>query len=64
MALNYEDSVLECADENGNLSYEDAKKLLGEHGVSLDDIYENNNGVSWVALDARNVQALLNWLGY
>jgi hypothetical protein len=60
----YEDSVLDAADDNGNLSHADAQKLLREHGFSLDDIYEDHHGVSWVALDERNAEALLAWLGY
>lgn len=60
----YEDSVLDAADENGNLSYNDAQRLLNEHGFTLDDVYAENNGVSWVALDERNAEALLHWLGY
>lgn len=60
----YEDSVLDAADENGNLSYNDACRLLSDHGFTLDEVYENNNGVSWVALDERNAEALLFWLGY
>ena len=64
MFCTYEDSVLDAADDNGNLSHADAQKLLREHGFSLDDIYEDNHGVSWVALDERNAEALLAWLGY
>jgi hypothetical protein len=30
----------------------------------MEDVYADNNGVSWVALDARNAEALLAWLGY
>lgn len=64
MFLSYEDSVLEAADDDGNLSYAQAQRLLAEHGETLDAIYEDNHGVSWVALDARNAEALLAWLGY
>ena len=64
MFCTYEDSVLDAADENGNLSYADACKLFAEHGESFDAIYEDNHGVSWVALDERNAEALLAWLGY
>ena len=60
----FEDSVLDAADDNGNLSYVDAQRLLSDHGFTLDDVYEDNNGVSWVALDERNAEALLAWLGY
>lgn len=64
MYCTYEDSVLDAADDDGNLNRTDAIKLLAEHGFTLDDIYADNHGVSWVALDARNAEALLAWLGY
>ena len=64
MYCTYEDSVLDAANEDGNLSYADAQRLLGDHGFTLDDVYEDNHGVSWVALDERNAEALLAWLGY
>ena len=64
MYCSYEDQVLDAADENGNLSHADAQRLLKAHGFTLDDIYEDNHEVSWVALDERNAEALLAWLGY
>jgi hypothetical protein len=64
MYFCYEDSVLAAADENGNLSYAQAQRLLADHGETLDGIYEDNRGISWVALDERNAEALLQWLGY
>lgn len=64
MFFTYEDSVLDAADDSGNLSAADAQKLLREHGFTIDDLYEDNHGVSWVALDERNAEALLEWLGY
>jgi hypothetical protein len=64
MFTTYEDSVIAHADDDGNLSRNDAIKLLSDHGFSLDDIYEDNHGVSWAHLDARNAEALLAWLGY
>ena len=60
----YEESVLDPADRNGNLSHGDAEALLAEHGFTLDDIYANSHGVSWCHLDERNAEALLAWLGY
>jgi len=60
----FEESVLDHADQDGNLSRADAVQLLGEHGFTLDDLYEDNHGVSWCHLDARNAEALLAWLGY
>lgn len=64
MFTSYEDSVVAHADDDGNLNRNDAIKLLSDHGFSLDDIYEDNHGVSWAHLDARNAEALLAWLGY
>ena len=64
MFCTYEDSVIDAADENGNLSYADAKRLLADHGFTYDDLYEDNHGVRWVALDERNAEALVAWLGY
>jgi hypothetical protein len=64
MFTTYEDSVIAHADDDGNLSRNDAIKLLSDHGFSLDDMYEDNHGVSWAHLDARNAEALLAWLGY
>lgn len=64
MFCTYEDSVLAAADDNDCLSYADAQRLLSDHGFTLDDVYEDNHGVSWVALDERNAEALLAWLGY
>jgi len=64
MYCSYEDSVLEAADENGNLSLINAINLLEEHGFTMDDIYEDPGNVSLIALDERNAEALLAWLGY
>ena len=60
----YEESVLAACDDNGNLSRTDAARLLDDHGFTLQDLEEDNHEVSWVALDARNGEALLAWLGY
>lgn len=64
MFTTYEDSVLAAADDDGRLSRDDAERLLADHGASLHEIYEDNHGVSWAALDERNAEALLAWLGY
>ena len=64
MFCTYEESVIAAADDNGNLSYADAQRLLDEHSSSLEDTYADNHGVCPVALDERNAEALLNWLGY
>ena len=60
----YEESVLQYADAAGNLSAADADQLLSEHGFSLEDVIEDNQGVSWAALADRNAEAYLAWLGY
>jgi hypothetical protein len=62
--LTYEDSVLDHADEAGNLSSGDALKLLADHGFSWEDVQADSNEVSWSHLDERNAEALLAWLGY
>ena len=64
MAFTYAESVLDFTDQNGNLSHGDATRLLADHGFALDDLYEDSHGVSWAALDERNAEALLAWLGY
>ena len=64
MFSSYEDSVLDAADDNGNLSFADTRKLLSEHGFSMEDLYADPNGVDPVALDEFNAEALLFWLGY
>lgn len=61
---SYEESVIDHTDDDGNLSRNDAARLLTDHGFTIDDLYADNHGVSWVALDARNAEALLAWLGY
>lgn len=60
----YEDSVLDAADQDGNLTYQDAVLLLDEHGFTIADTHEDDHGVDPVALDAHNAEALLAWLGY
>ena len=64
MIETYSESVLDAADNDGNLSYPDAQRLFKAHGLTLEAIYENPQGVCPVALDARNAEALLAWLGY
>lgn len=64
MTTTYAESVLDYADHHGNLSRADAVQLLADHGFTLDDLYEDNHGVSWCRLDERNGEALLAWLGY
>ena len=60
----YTETVLDHADQNGNLSHGDASKLLADHGFTWEDLNANDHGVSRAHLDARNAKALLAWLGY
>ena len=64
MYVCYEDSVLDAADADGNLNFSQAKRLLGDHGFTISDLYEDDHGCCPVALDSYNAQALLFWLGY
>lgn len=64
MYVCYEDSVLGAADTDGNLSSKQAQRLLADHGFTLSDVDEDDHGVCPFALDRRNAQALLFWLGY
>ena len=62
--MSFEDSVLQYADQDGNLSLGDAQQLFSQHGFEFEEIYADNHDISWPALDARNAEALLAWLGY
>ena len=64
MYVCYEDSVLDAADTAGNLTFNQAKRLLSDHGFTTDDLIEDDHDVCPVALESRNAQALLFWLGY
>jgi hypothetical protein len=64
MYVCYEDSVLDAADTSGNLTFNQAKRLLSDHGFTMDDLIEDAHDVCPVALESRNAQALLFWLGY
>ena len=64
MFQTYSESVLDAADSDGNLTLRQANRLLADHGRTLDDVYADSQGVCPVALDARNAEALLAWLGY
>ena len=59
MFTSYEESVLYCADENGNLDSLDSLKLLEEHGHTyssiLADGYQGN---------LHHAASLLDHLGY
>ena len=62
--MTYSESVLDYCDHQGNLTIRDASRLLADHGFTFADIYEDSHDVSQVALDERNGEALLAWLGY
>ena len=64
MYVCYEDSVIGAADDQGNLTLKQAQRLLDDHGFTLSDLYEDDHDVCPVALDSRNAEALLSWLGY
>ena len=49
-------SVMECTDNNGNLSLRNAKKLCEDHGTTLEELLGDN-----VTLNGRDI---LEWLGY
>lgn len=51
--MTYEEQVLNCADENGNLSIKLFNAILKSHGHSPTP-----------DLTTTNAQALLHWLGY
>lgn len=59
MFESYAESVLYCANDQGLLLIEDAKKLLDEHGTTLYQIEQD--GYTANCCDA---QALLDHLGY
>lgn len=60
----FEESVLDHADELGNLSAGDARQLLAEHGFALMDLWDDDHGQSPERLVELNAEALLAWLGY
>ena len=62
--FTYRDSVLDHADDNGNLSQADAEQLLGEHGFTLAHVYADLQGFDSGAVDACDAETLLGWLGY
>ena len=54
----YEDSVLDAADDDGNLDLNDACHLLNQHDALLTD-YISETGDKQL-----NAEGLLAWLGY
>ena len=59
MFCTYEDSVLDAADDNGNLRGVDAARLVEDHGLLPSDAIGELGAVHWL-----NAEALLAWLGY
>jgi hypothetical protein len=59
MLYTYEDSVLDAADEDGNLSAVDAARLVEDHSLLPSDAIGELGAVHWL-----NAETLLNWLGY
>ena len=55
----YTASVIDCADEYGNLSLADAKRLFAEHGNDYWQAHEHD-GMPLTL----NAAKLLDWLGY
>lgn len=64
MFLTFEESVLDAADNNGNLTERNASRLLKLHGFSLKDAAEDAHGEPVTKLAQHHAQTLLNWLGY
>ena len=54
---SYCGSVMECTDDNGMLSLDNAKRLLTDHGSTYKEFVEENG----VTLHAPKI---LEWLGY
>lgn len=61
---SFEESVLDAADNQGNLSRKDAARLLQAHGFTLKDAAEDANGEPPHKVAQHHAQTLLNWLGY
>ena len=53
----YCNSVLECTDQDKNLSFANAKKLCEDHGVTYEE-FVSDVGIS------LNAVKILDWLGY
>jgi hypothetical protein len=64
MYTSYEDSVLDAADDDGNLNDRDASRLLREHGFTWWNVFADYHGIDSEALASNNAEALLAWLGY
>lgn len=59
MPTCFSDSVLDCADDNGDLSISDAMRLLNLHGVTVNEAIEELGSPL-----ALNAEELLAFLGY
>ena len=58
MPTTYEESVLDCADEYGNLSLRGAEQLFKHHGSDYWDAHKQGMELTLKA------HKLLTWLGY
>jgi hypothetical protein len=59
MFCTYEDSVLEAADDTGNLTAADAGRLVKDHGLLPSAAVAELGAAGWLS-----AEALLEWLGY
>jgi len=56
--MTFEESVLEAADEHGDLSLKAAQSLFKQHGQNFWHAHDEGLEIT------LNAQKLLNWLGY
>ena len=62
---SFEQSVLDHADEHGNLTYSEATRLLKMHKTTWEEAYNDVFGFThWPRMQACHAQTLLEFLGY
>lgn len=61
MYTSYDDSVLDSADDDGNLSEALARKLFADHSADLGEWLES---VDAELLGRWSAEGMLSWLGY
>jgi hypothetical protein len=62
---SFEQSVLDHADEHGNLTYSEATHLLKMHNTTWKDAYSDVFGFThWPRMQSCHAQTLLEFLGY
>lgn len=59
MFCTYEESVLEAADDSGNLTGADAARLVEDHGLLPSAAVAELGATGWLS-----AETLLEWLGY